>query len=47
METQLPLVVFKPPELQVLANRLGSVEGQPIKFGLGSRLMQELGSSRK
>jgi len=34
-----PLVVFIPPKIQVLANRLGSAKGHPFEFGLGSRIV--------
>ncbi len=44
VETQTPLAIFRPPKLQVLATRPRSIEGQPFEFGLGSRLVQELGS---
>lgn len=44
METKPSLVVFRPLELQVPTNRLGSIEGQPFKFGLGNIIIQELGS---
>jgi len=44
METQPPFAMFKPLELQVLANRLGFTKGQIFEFGLGSRLVHELGS---
>ncbi len=47
MATKPPLTVFRPLKLQVLANRLGLVKGQPFEFGLGNRIVQELGSSRK
>ncbi len=36
--------MFKPSELQVPINELGFVEGFPFEFGLGSRLVQEMGS---
>jgi hypothetical protein len=42
-----PLTVFKTPKIQVLANRPGSAEGQPFEFGLRTRIVQELGFSRK
>jgi hypothetical protein len=45
VETQNPLAMFKPLELQVPVNRPRFVEGQPFEFGLGNRLIQELGSS--
>jgi hypothetical protein len=45
MEKQLPFVVFKPLELKVPVNRLGSVEGFPFEFELGSTLVHEMGSS--
>jgi hypothetical protein len=47
MGTKPPLKVFKPPELHIPTNRLGSTEGQPFGFGLGSKIVQELGSSEK
>ncbi len=43
METQPPFVMFRPPKLCVLVSRLGSIEGHTFEFGLGSRLVQELG----
>ncbi len=36
--------MFKPLELQVPINRLGSVDGKPFELGLGNILIQELGS---
>jgi len=36
--------MFKPLELQVPINRLGSVDGEPFELGLGNILIQELGS---
>ncbi len=44
METQPPFAMFKPQELHVLANKLGYTTGQIFEFGLGSRLVHELGS---
>ncbi len=44
--TQTLVVVFKPQELHVLV-KLGSTKGKSFKFGLGSRLVQELGSFAK
>ncbi len=41
-----PLIIFKPLKLQVPASRLESAKGQPFEFGSGSRIVQELGSSR-
>jgi hypothetical protein len=37
--------MFRPPELQVPISRPRFAEGQPFEFGLGSRLVQEMGSS--
>ncbi len=45
METEIPLTLFKPPKLQVLLSRQRFAKGQPFEFGLGSRLIHELGSS--
>jgi hypothetical protein len=36
METKPPLAIFRPPEIQVLANRPISTKGQPFEFGLGN-----------
>jgi hypothetical protein len=47
METQPPLIVFKPLELQVLTNRPWYAKGQPFVFRLGSRIIHELGPSGK
>jgi len=45
--TQPSFVVFRPPKLQVLVSRPRFVEGQSFEFGLGSKLVQEMGSSAK
>jgi hypothetical protein len=37
------LVVFKPPDIHVLANKPRFAKGQPFEFGLGSRIVHELG----
>jgi hypothetical protein len=47
MGTKPPLRVFKPLELHIPTSRLGYAKGQPFEFGLGSRIVQELGSSKK
>ncbi len=47
MGTKPPLRVFRPPKLHMPTSRLGSTKGQPFQFGLGSRMVQELGSSEK
>ncbi len=47
IKTQPPLAVSRPLELQVPTSKLGSTKGHPFEFGLGSRLVQELGSSGK
>jgi hypothetical protein len=39
--------MFRQPKLHVLINRPRFVEGHPFDFGLGGRLLQELGSSTK
>jgi hypothetical protein len=43
METQPPFAMFRSPKLQALVNRPRSIEGHTFEFGLGSRLVQELG----
>ncbi len=45
METQPSFVMFRPSELHVLVSRPRSVEGFPFEFGLGSKLVQEMGLS--
>ncbi len=40
----IAFAMFKPLYLHVLVSRLGSTKGQPFEFGLGSILMQEMGS---
>ncbi len=47
MGIEIPLVLFKPPEIQVLANRLRFAEGQPFEFRPRSRIVQELVSSKE
>jgi hypothetical protein len=47
METKPPLVVFRPPKLHVLTNRPRFAKRQPFEFGLGSQIVQVLGSSRE
>ncbi len=42
--TQTPITMFRPLELHVPINRLGSVDGHPFELGLGNILVQELGS---
>jgi hypothetical protein len=37
--------MFKPLELHVSGSRLESIEGFPFEFGLGSKMVQEMGSS--
>ncbi len=37
--------MFRPPKLHVLVSRPRFVEGHPFEFGLGGRLVHELGSS--
>ncbi len=44
MGTKLPLRVFKPLELHVPTSKPRSTKGQPFEFGLGNRIVQELGS---
>jgi len=39
--------VFKPSKLQVLVSKPESVEGFPFEFELGSKMVQEMGSSTK
>ncbi len=39
--------MFRPLELHVLISRPGFVEGHPFEFGLGNRLVQEMGSFTK
>ncbi len=36
--------MFRQSELQILISRPGSAKGIPFEFGLGSRLVQEMGS---
>ncbi len=43
--TQILIAMFKPPKLQVLISLLGFTKGHSFDFGLGSRLVQKLGSS--
>jgi hypothetical protein len=45
--TQTLVTMFKPPNLQVLVSRLGFAEGKSFEFGLGNRLVYELGSFAK
>jgi len=47
MGIDLPLAVFKPLKIQVPTNRPRYAKGQPFEFGLGSRIIQELGSSKE
>jgi hypothetical protein len=47
VETKPSFVKFRPSKLQVPINRLGFVEGFPFEFELGSKLVQEMGSSIK
>jgi hypothetical protein len=44
MGTQTLVVVFRPPELQIPVSRPRFAKGQPFEFGLGNKLVQELGS---
>jgi hypothetical protein len=44
VETQPSFVMFKPSKLYVPISRLRSTKGFPFEFGLGSKLVQELGS---
>jgi hypothetical protein len=37
METQPPFIMFRPPELHVLASRPRFAKGQTFEFGLGSK----------
>ncbi len=37
--------MFKPSELHVLVSRLESAKGFPFEFELGSKMVQEMGSS--
>jgi len=39
VETQTPLAIFKPQELQVPTRKLKSTKGQPFEFGLGIKLV--------
>jgi len=39
--------VFKPPKLQVPISKPRFAKGQPFEFGMGSKLVQEMGSSSK
>jgi len=39
VETQTPIVVFKPLELHVPINRLRSTKGKSFEFGLGGGLV--------
>ncbi len=47
MITKPPLAVFRPLEIQVPFSRPRSTKGQPFEFRLGSKIIQELGSSRE
>ncbi len=45
METQPSFEVFRPLKLQVLVSRSKSANGFPFEFELGSKMVQEMGSS--
>jgi hypothetical protein len=47
MGTKPLLRASRPPKLHIPTSRPGSPKGQPFEFGLGSRIVQELGSSKK
>ncbi len=44
METKPHVAIFKSLQLQVPTNKLGFTKGQLFEFGLGSRIVHELGS---
>jgi hypothetical protein len=46
MGTKPLLRAFRPLELHITTSRPRSPKGQPFEFGLGSRIVQELGSSK-
>jgi hypothetical protein len=45
VKTKPSFVEFRPLELQVLISKPRSAKGFPFEFELGSRLLQEMGSS--
>jgi hypothetical protein len=45
MGIEPPLTIFRTPKTQVPTSRQRFAEGQPFEFGLGNRIVQELGFS--